>query len=217
MEHLTHEEFVSYGSSTLASSGLLSADRHLAECSECRTELRRTVAAPILPALVLEMGNPVHLTFEQISTYVEASIDESERDQIEAHMNVCQSCREEVLALKFFDASMAIEFKTVPLVGAVDTKESPFVRLRGSLADFVHRFWMTPSRVRLAGTGIGLMLLGIVNLVKVQAADSMLRDGSPAAAHMTMLSVSAHPNLFLGSSLILGGGAIALLYGIFKR
>ncbi len=61
------------------------------------------------------------------------------------------------------------------------------------------------------------MLLGIASLVKVQENESMFRDGSPMAAHVTMLSLAAHPHLFYGGFLIAGSGAVALLYGLFKR
>ena len=50
-------------------------------------------------------------------------------------------------------------------------------------------------------------------LLSVTLVPALAKD----AAHVTMLSVSDHPNLFLGSFLILGGGASALLYGLFKR
>ena len=78
MAHLTQEELKGYEAGTLAASALVDADRHLAECAACRYELRRaTGAAPALPSFVVEMAEPVHLTYEEMSAYVDAKVDDA--------------------------------------------------------------------------------------------------------------------------------------------
>ncbi len=119
MAHLTHEELKGYEAGTLANSALVVADRHLADCAVCRYELRRAAsAAPALPSFVMEMGEPVHLTYEEMTAYVDAKIDDAARERMNEHAAICKSCSKELRDLQVFDARMNVEMNTVPAAQA---------------------------------------------------------------------------------------------------
>jgi hypothetical protein len=213
MAHLTQEELKGYETRKLAASALVAADRHLAECSACRYELRRTAsAAPALPSFVMEMAEPVHLTFEEMSDYVDAKIDDAGRERMDEHTSICRSCAKELRDLQAFDARMALGMKTVP-AAAVAAGPSWLTRVTGNVA----QFFGTPARLQFAGVGIGLMLLGVFSLLHVQMKEGAAQSGSGLMAQVTLLSASTHPGIFYGGFLIAGVGLIALVYGLFKK
>jgi hypothetical protein len=216
MEHLTHEELEGYGEGVLATTTLLATDQHLFQCATCRRELRALKGSPALPAEVLEMEDPVHLTYEEMSGFVESKLTDGERERIDVHVHLCRSCAYEVQTLQAFEARMEAELKAIP-VTEPEPKVSLLLHGFRTLEDFFTEFWATPQRLRLASTGASLMFLGLVSLVKFHMTEGILREGSLAEAHITMLSVSAHPHLFYGGFLIIGCGAFALLHGLFKR
>jgi hypothetical protein len=209
MAHLTHEELQGYEAGTLANSALVVADRHLADCAVCRYELRRTTAVPELPEIVREMGEPVHLTYEEMTDYVDAKVDEAARERMNEHASICKSCAKELRDLQVFDARMNVEM--APAVQAVARSNW----LEQAMAS-VTQFFGTPRRLSFAGAGVGLMLLGVFSLLQVQMKDGAARPGSIAMSHVTLLSAS-HPEIFYGGFLIAGVGLIALLYGLFKK
>ena len=213
MAHLTQEELKGYETGKLAASALVAADRHLAECSACRYELRRTLAAPELPAVVREMAEPVHLTYEEMSDYVDAKVDDAGRERMDAHTSICRSCAKELRDLQAFDARMALGMKTVPAAAQVAAGPSWLERMTGNVA----QFFGTPSRLRFAGVGIGLMLLGVFSLLHVQMKEGAAQSGSGVMAQVTLLSAATHPEIFYGGFLIAGVGLIALVYGLFKK
>jgi hypothetical protein len=212
MAHLTHEELKGYEAGTLANSALVVADRHLADCAVCRYELWRTTAAPELPEIVREMGESVHLTYEDMTAYVDAKIDDAARERMNEHAAICKSCSKELRDLQVFDARMNVEMNTVSAAQA-EAGPSWLKRVTGNVA----QFFGTPSRLRFAGVGIGLMLLGVFSLLQVHVKEGAAQSGSGVMAQVTLLSASTHPEIFYGGFLIAGVGLIALLYGLFKK
>lgn len=211
MEHLTQDELEGYGSGRLASTTLLAADRHLAGCAACRRELQAVQAAPALPEMVREMGEPVHLTYEEMTAYLDSQADESGREMVEQHIHLCQSCATEVKELQAFDARMTAEMNVA--MAPVEIRESWLVKVRESVATF----WATPQRVRFAGAGVGLMALGVFSLLQGQLTGAAVHEGTMAMSHMSVVSAATHPTIFYGEFLVAGSGAVALLYGLFKR
>jgi hypothetical protein len=212
MAHLTHEELKGYEAGTLANSALVVADRHLADCAVCRYELRRTTAAPELPEIVREMGEPVHLTYDEMTAYVDAKIDDAARERMNEHAAICKSCSKELRDLQVFDARMNVEMNTVP---AAQVEAGPSW-LKQAMEN-MGQFFATPRRLSFAGAGVGLMLLGVFSLLHVQMKEGAAQSGSGVMAQVTLLSASTHPEIFYGGFLIAGVGLIALLYGLFKK
>ena len=212
MAHLTQEELKGYETGKLAASALVAADRHLAECAACRYELRKTTAAPELPEIVREMGEPVHLTYDEMTAYVDAKIDDAARERMNEHAAICKSCSKELRDLQVFDARMNVEMNTV----AVAQAEAGPSWLKQAMENVGH-FFATPRRLRFAGVGIGLMMLGVFNLLHVQMKEGAAQSGSGVMAQVTLLSAATHPEIFYGGFLIAGVGLIALVYGLFKK
>lgn len=211
MEHLTQEELEGYGTGKLTSTTLLAVDRHLAKCGACRRELRAVQVAPALPEVVREMGEPAHLSYEEMTAYLDAGLDGSGREQLEQHLHLCQGCSNEIKGLQTFDARMAAELnvETVPAAA----QESWLTKVRESVADF----WAAPQRLRFAGAGVGLMALGVFSLLQGQLTGAAVHEGTMAMSHMSVVSAATHPTIFYGGFFVAGSGAVALLYGLFKR
>jgi anti-sigma factor RsiW len=211
--HLTEDQLKGYESGAMTASALLDADRHLAECAACRYELRRTVAAPALPELVQGMAEPVHLTYEQMSGHVDASLTEAERDLVEKHTSICRRCAKELAELQAFDARMAMELKDAVAARPAEKRESWLSRMREGVALFL----ATPQRLRFAMAGIGLIALGVFSLLQSQVTGPGGERGSAALARVSAASAAMHPHLFYGGFVVAICGAAALLYGLFKR
>jgi hypothetical protein len=212
MEHLTREELKGYGDRTMAASALLNADRHLAGCAVCRNELRRAVAAPPLPTVVMEMAEPVHLTYEEMSAYIDAKVNDAAKGRMEKHVSICRSCAKELKDLQAFDTRMALELNAAP-VEKVEAAPSWLTRAREAVA----AFFATPARLRLATAGVGLMLLGVFSILQVQGPEGTEHKGALAMSHITVLSAASNPHLFYGGFVVAAGGAIVVLYGLLKR
>jgi anti-sigma factor RsiW len=212
MEHLTEVEIKAYGSHALATSALLKVDRHLAECSACRYELRRAVTAPRIPALVADLSEPIHLSYKEMVDYVDGSVDEAARQRMEEHGSICLSCANELKTLQVFDAQMTMELN---LASAAEVSEVPgwFSKMSENIA----QFFATPQRLRFAGAGAGLMALGVVSLAQAHVEGSAAQRGSLAMAHLSLLSSVSQPHLFYGGFVVAGAGAVAILYGLFKK
>jgi hypothetical protein len=214
--HLSEAELKGYGSRAMTASALLDADRHLGECAACRRQLRQTVPAPGLPAAALEVGEPAHLTYEQMVAHVSARLSEAELTAVEDHRSICRRCAKELAELHAFDACMATEF-AVAAAKKPGLHAEPRASWPQAVRAAVANFFATPMRLRFAGAGVALMLMGIFTL---------LRSGTPAAgsgtavhvtANLVAASAAAHPHLFYGGFVVAGCGAGALLYAVFKR
>jgi len=215
MEHLTQDELKGYGGGAAAARTLLEADRHLAECAKCRYELRQVVEAPALPGFVLEMEEPVHLSYEEMSGYVDATVSAEVRERMDQHAAICRSCAKELKELQAFDARMALELNAAPVAAAVEERESWLARMVAGWTEYV----ATPRRLRLAGAGVALMLFGVFSVLQFQVpgASDAERSGSHRLAHVSVISAATHPNVFYGGFLIAAAGVIALLYGLRKK
>jgi anti-sigma factor RsiW len=160
----------------------------------------------------MEMGEPVHLTYEDMTAYVDAKIDDAARERMNEHAAICKSCSKELRDLQVFDARMNVEMNMVPAAQA----EAGPSWLKQAIGN-VGQFFATPRRLSFAGAGVGLMLLGVFSLLQVHVKEGAAQSGSGVMAQVTLLSASTHPEIFYGGFLIAGVGLIALLYGLFKK
>jgi hypothetical protein len=223
--HLSEGELRGYGSGAMTVSALLDADRHLAVCAVCRYQLRQTVPPPRLPAAAIAMGEPVHLTYEQMTAHLDARLTEAELTAVENHRSICRRCAKELAALQNFDDRMASEFAVAAnpasqldsdlssdLVRQINRRARWFDSVRVGIARFV----ASPPRLRFAGAGVGLMALGVFTL---------LQSGTPGdhglvarlSANVVAASAAMHPHLFYGGFVVGGCGMGALLYAVLKR
>lgn len=95
--HLEPEEIAAYRQRTLSPADLLRADDHLAGCGMCRDRLgdsarvTRAVAA-IHRSLADADGALEHPPADQLAAFVDGGLDEVDRELIEAHLELCDSC-----------------------------------------------------------------------------------------------------------------------------
>jgi anti-sigma factor RsiW len=210
-DHLSEDELKGYGGRAMPAGALLDADRHLAECTACRRQLRLSVPAPGLPAEVLDMAEPLHLTYEQMAAHVDASLSGDELSAVENHRAICRRCDRELAELHSFNARMAAEFAFVA------SDAAPRAGWLKAVGAAVAGFFANPARLRFAGAGFALIFVGVFTLL--QSGKGAVGNG--AAIHMTANSVAAsaamHPHLFYGGFVVAACGLCALLYGVFKR
>src|SRR5262249_27778472 len=86
---------------------------HLDSCDDCRERVAReaTAAAPAAPffadLLVGEWSEPWHLSDEQVSAYVDGSLDSVERELVNSHLEICPTCVQTVRELRSFRALLS--------------------------------------------------------------------------------------------------------------
>jgi hypothetical protein len=211
--HLTNDQIRGYHSRAMGASALLDADRHLAECAACRHELQRIVPAPALPSVVLEMGDPVHLSYEQIADHIDATLTDADREQVERHTSICRRCAKELADLQAFDTRMAMGQQTAAPARQVEQRVSWLTRMQL----FVAQFLGAPQRVRFSLAGIALIVVGTLSLLHAVQPDFHSGTRPGLLAYVSPSSAGMHPHFFYGGFLIAGCGAAALLYGLLKR
>ena len=93
-EHLSREEIDNYIARELAPGTLLRVDDHLSACSQCMSELSQTPIADI--GMIRRALHPEHPEYEQLSAFVDGSLDETGREWIETHRVSCSECDETI-------------------------------------------------------------------------------------------------------------------------
>ena len=111
-EHPPAERLVAYGRRTLVPRELLAVDDHLAVCDACRRQLGtavqlNAVVASVDAVLRSEDDAPIdHVEYEQLARYVTGTLRASERGVVDAHVEVCDQCAEELRDLQAFAGTM---------------------------------------------------------------------------------------------------------------
>jgi len=131
VEHLSSETLNKFVKRELDVAETLNADRHLANCSDCRHQLMRTVPAnnsytSLLANLRKAANQKIeHISFEEISGFVKRELDAIERENVESHTAVCASCAKELSDLQMFAVSLNKEIAAEKQVSTSKSK-SPF-------------------------------------------------------------------------------------------
>jgi hypothetical protein len=103
-EHVTDNEIEAFRHSRLDGAELLRVSDHLAGCNLCR---ERTIPAGMLSVKIARLQEDFdrHLTDEELMSWVDAGpVDEP--GLVEAHLEYCASCRQEVADLHAFQARL---------------------------------------------------------------------------------------------------------------
>jgi hypothetical protein len=163
--HLSAQLIERYRQRALPPAELLDADDHLAACDICRQSLvdeQRAQAAVRSLRRDLEAAGLTHLSYEQLVSYVEGSLDQTDREIADSHLKLCAQCSAELDGLRAFAAEMdaypAGEY-------ASKTSLSPGEKLLSSAKGLwggAEGFWRSPVLwlpVRIAGLGLVIALL----------------------------------------------------------
>jgi anti-sigma factor ChrR (cupin superfamily) len=111
--HLSRQRAEEYRQRVLPEAELLAVDNHLATCEECRQRIGANIE---IEAVVSDFHRRLvsdvdalesdHLSYEQLVTLVDDELKQNERDALQIHMEVCNSCVEEVNELRAFRAEL---------------------------------------------------------------------------------------------------------------
>ncbi|MET0647437.1 MAG: zf-HC2 domain-containing protein [Pyrinomonadaceae bacterium] len=145
-EHLTGEAIELYRTRRSSAAETLAAQHHVAGCADCRARLAAAVEADAaLPSLRKQMapaeddafGADSHLSYEQLSLYVDGGLDEVEREIADSHLSFCEDCAADLADLRQY-ARLAASAEPTPAARPA-RDESPsfwrrFAALLGSFA-----------------------------------------------------------------------------------
>jgi anti-sigma factor ChrR (cupin superfamily) len=124
--HLDAEQLARYQDRTLEPAQLLAADRHLAECDECRGVLfNRAGAQAQLSGLRARLSE--HLAYDQISACAEGHMQRAH----EEHLGECAACRAEVEDLMRFRGELTPRSRPSWLVPAWSAAAAALVLATG--------------------------------------------------------------------------------------
>ena len=111
--HLSTQRVEEYLQRVLPEAELLAVDNHLAACEECRQRVGanievETVLSDFHHRLVSDLPEieSDHLSYEQLQALVDSELKKDERDASQIHLEVCESCAEEVNELRAFRAEL---------------------------------------------------------------------------------------------------------------
>lgn len=94
--HLSDEQIRAYRARSLAATELLRVSEHIVGCESCRARIVSPAEAAArvraVRALLHEETGPVHLSYEQIETYVDGTMGRDDTSTVEAHARECRSC-----------------------------------------------------------------------------------------------------------------------------
>lgn len=210
--HLSMQQVEGYRRRTLSERELLLADRHLGACGECRRHLRLVAALPEPPAFARELEAPLHLSYEQMCSYIDGKLDSAQKDDVENHTSICTSCAQELADLQSFESKLSPSLSAQPEPAKASAQVEP---AGGGLRRWLSEFFAAPQRLRFVGASLAMMIVGFLALGGAGVSRQAV-DASTSLAQYRELTM-AHPGVFVGAFLLIGAGIIGVLYGLFRR
>jgi hypothetical protein len=164
-EHLTKEEVRAYKERAIAPAQLISLDKHVAACAECRRVLSAASGEAGFSALVEELkAEPAseHLAYEQLAAYADGAMEAVDAEIAESHLAVCAHCELQLSDLQVFKdeikAGLGREYRPPAEMVAAKGRQSLFASL-GSLFSFNSRAWAAAlGAVVLVASGLLIWL-----------------------------------------------------------
>lgn len=146
-EHLDGERLAAYRRQSLTPGELLAVDDHLAVCDACRGRLEpakqlHTVFQSVNGALMADADAiEEHVQFDQLAAYVDNTIFDADRERVDAHVEICRTCADELRDLQTFSGRMATTDERVASAIAARPTVKPATRSSGSPLERV-RDWL---------------------------------------------------------------------------
>jgi anti-sigma factor RsiW len=124
-KHLSREQLVKYNHRELQPGELVAVDGHLAACEDCRRDVA-AIASPVDSMFsAIRHAASEHLTYEQMDAWVDDELEQSERELIAAHTNLCPACTRQLKAYESYAPVMS-----APVVPPAQPAESVSDRIR---------------------------------------------------------------------------------------
>jgi len=178
------------------------ADRHLSSCGSCRRVLMARMGPVRLPEEIADMPEPLHLTYEQITAFIDDRLSRTEMDVLESHTFLCAACSREIADLKRLDMQLA------PRVAEERPAEE-----KKSLGQRVAEFFRMPGRVRELGLALGVIVAGLF----LFQAGSGTGAGSRVADLFVHLGANAQSSLHLGGYALVAAGIAYIAYSLLRK
>ncbi len=197
--HLNEEWIRKYQSKSLAVEELQAAGRHLKDCGACRRVLLSRMGPARLPEELAEMPESLHLSYEQITAYIDGQLAGADKERAEAHTFICASCRREIKDLKKLDAQLAAPVaEAKPIVPKLSLWErmTQAFRVRGAMPKF--------------GLAFGAIIAGIFLLFPGGR-------GGPSNPDLHHVASELHTGLHLGGYALVIGGAFYIVFRMWRR
>ncbi len=115
-EHVTAQQIEQYRSKGMPPEDLLAFDRHVAQCGKCRDQLAgEEPVTALLAGLASAAAAPEHLSYDQMTAYVDAKSDDLDREIVESHVELCARCAAELGDLAAFAQRLSAETEPGPM------------------------------------------------------------------------------------------------------
>ena len=157
-QHLSQSDLHGYLDGTNSASELLAADAHLAVCDECFAMAAELRQRPEMPARLSNGSNANddmdgHLTYEQLTAFVDGVIGDVDREIVGVHTADCPKCTEQIAELRHLRSTLELE--NAPELGVKSPEpESPLSRLWKDIS--------TGAYLKFAAPTFALLLIGLV-------------------------------------------------------
>jgi anti-sigma factor RsiW len=168
-KHLKEEQIDMYWRKSIPPEILISIHKHIETCDDCRLRLRKPYQEKhIFEAFQASLKDLVqedeHLSYEEISNYIDNRVDEIDKEIIESHIEICSECKAELYDLRNFS-------KELPGIKSLNGRES--IRPHISLWSRFTSWWQQSSQWNLAYAALMLVIAGalISVLLRLQKKD----------------------------------------------
>jgi hypothetical protein len=97
--HPTREDLAGFRQRQLSPERALDLDRHLRACAECRAAFQRDLSSHGLHAALASAllrdddAQCAHLSYEELASFVDGGLSAAERQDLEEHLELCETCR----------------------------------------------------------------------------------------------------------------------------
>jgi Putative zinc-finger len=211
VQHLSPDQLEKYRTGKLAGADLMAADDHIAVCPECRNHLSRPLVlesrwrAVAQGILLTAAPETPHVSYEQLSHYVDGAATPVEAAQLELHIRDCATCRAEMEDLRRFVQELKV--RTMPRRSRI---YFVLAAVAAALVIGAFLFWPHRSEPQLAiSLQDGASVLGLdkeghlsapasIPESDRQALATVLRDGTLAVS--TQESLRRNRSVLLGPS-----------------
>jgi Putative zinc-finger len=203
--HLNEETMRKFQDRSLAVEERRAAHHHLNGCGSCRRALLARMGPVRLPEEIAEIPEPLHLSYEQITAYVDDQLDSAGKARADAHLFLCASCSRELAGLRKLDARLAASPARAIAAPVPEPKEP--------LSTRIARYFRAPGRTRDLGLAFGVIVIG---LFLFQAGDRTTAV-SRTAARLIHLGSDSSAGLSYGGYAFIAAGLAYMLFSLLRR
>jgi hypothetical protein len=148
--HLSREQLMKYRTRALLPGELVAIDGHLGKCQDCRRELTEMASSSISFTSAIRQAQSEHLTYEQMDSWVDDQLDQTERELILSHIGLCKPCARQLKAYESY----------APVMSAPITVQPAQQIQAVSLADKIRAWFHAPQMAMAAAAVLAIAILG---------------------------------------------------------